>query len=102
MEVNLGIGTRKQFSFGVSNIYFGKERPRVHANCVAGARDFAGKLTIRKRSDVHRGGHTRSNCIAVYLRHIYEYAHRADIGNAEKLCTHTTLADVDEVTHLCL
>src|ERR1700737_2437470 len=101
MKMDLGISAWEQFTFRIEDIHFGKQRPRVHANGVAGARYFAGKLTIRKRSNVHGGGHARSNSIAVHLRHIYENTHRADIGYAEKLCAHATVAGVDEVTHLC-
>src|SRR5207244_3018982 len=81
--------------------HFRKERPRVHPDGVAASRDGASKLTVRKRSDLHRRLHAGSNGLAVHLRHVDVDTHRGDVGNAEKLCTNTTVAGVDEIAYVC-
>src|ERR1700730_2296746 len=101
MKVDLGIGAGKQFPFRVGHIHFGKQRPRVHADGVVGSRDGAGKQVVGNRSNLHRGADAWSNGLAVHFRYIYKDPHRGDVGDAEKLCTQTTVAGVDEVTHFC-
>src|SRR5260370_2564644 len=101
MDVTWVIGARKRLLFRIGHTPFRKQGARVHADSVTGSRDGGGELTVRERSDLHRGAHGGSNSLAVHFRHIYVDAHGGDIGNAEKLRTQTAVARVDEVTHLC-
>src|SRR5260370_19323853 len=101
MDVTWVIGARKRLLFRIGHTPFRKQGARVHADSVTGSRDGGGELTVRERSDLHRGAHGGSNSLAVHFRHIYVDAHGGDIGNAEKVLTQTAVAGVDEVTHLC-
>src|SRR5260370_31720815 len=100
MEVDLGIGARKQLTFRIGHIHFRMQRARVHADSVTGSRDGAGELTVRERSDLHRGAHGGSNILAVHFRPLYVEAHGGGIGNSAKVRTPTAVAVAARAPHL--